>query len=609
MPLSDSTQPTKNSAIDVVRADFPSDPKELWRVPGFHRPLGGFMQNYSLMLLTYLGGMVLLGYILPQIILPFPEALGFEQLTATFFSFLFTFLDFGVGDSLQRYVAEHHAANPEKALQYIRFFIWFQLITGLSQVTGIAIFSLSWLRETDIAYATWLFIFHSIIQYPGMLGIYKSSLEAFQRFDKSNVVGFVQTTVLEASTRVICILLGRFLGTQNPAMGELMGATIGYILGGYLDDFFAFLLAAHFFRRVLKPLNYGLWDTIRPSFTRVIAKQALTFGIKRMLAPITNQFVSILVTLMVIAWLPNYSTVLGLYMIADGVVRLMVQHLPIQAPIAEAYNRGAKHLTNYMIAGQWKYLGIFTSIFALEIGMLVAPVIGLVAQNYAAASGMIPLLIISRIIVMPIQFSDRVQTGCDKPLYVTYSLWVEQSVRALSYFLLLGVFRLGMLGYLLADLPAYASKLVFAWLLIHKKIIRFKINLWQSFIAPGLALLPFIPINLALVQIFQASASNQVVAILLALVFIVCILVFFPTLLYFPLYAFLGGFDDYGIEMLRLSSLMAGPSKWFARLLFKTAVWSHRHSPLRNRFPIPWEDAHKDAMRMAAENVKSTSKI
>ncbi len=596
------THSTKKSAIDAVRADLPSDPRELWKVPGFHRPLGGFMQNYFLLILTYLGGMVLLGFVIPQIILPFPEALGFNSLITTFFSFLFTFLDFGIGDSLERYVAQYHAADPEKALQFVRFFIWFQMISGLAQITGIAFFSFIWLRNTDITYATWFFIFHSLLQYPGMLGIYKSSLNAFQRFDKSNVVGFVQTVVMESSTRIICILLGRFLGAQNPVIGELVGATIGYIVGSYLDDFFAFLLAAHYFRQILKPLGYGLWDTIRPIITREVARQAMTFGIKRMLAPLTNEIVSFLIALMVVVWLPNYGTILGLYYIADGVVRLMIQDLPVQAPIAEAYNQGAKKLTSYIIAGQWKYYGVFTAIFALEIGMLVAPVIGLVAVNYAAASGMIPLLVISRIFVLPIQFSDRVQTGCDKPLHVTYSLWVEQSVRALSYFLLLGVFRLGMIGYLLADLPAYASKLVFAWLLIYKKIIRFKINIWQSFVAPGIALLPFIPINLILVYIFTAVASNQFIAIILAVVYVASILVFFPTLLYFPMYALAGGYDDYGIEMLRLTTGMAGPSKWFARLLYRTTAWGHRHSPLRNRFSIPWEDAHEEAVAMARHN-------
>lgn len=584
---------------------------ELWQETGFQRILGGFWHNYIFMLFIMIFGMVMMGLIFPNYILPYPEAMGFKSVVSSLFSLLFTIFDVGIGSAVTRFVAEYVGRGEmKKGMEYLRFFIWFQMITGLLQVTIVAFWALRFATETTtFAPLVWFFIINSLVQYPGMLGIYRSALQAFQRYDKANIVSFVQMVFLESTTQIIFIFVGRWWGINTPYMGELMGATMGYIIGLYIDDFLAMVLAAKYFSDVLKPYGISIWDTFVPRFSKKVIKKALLFGSKNMAQGIFYQVSMLWITGVTMIWLPNYSTIIGLFSIADGLARLIIQDLPTKAAIAESYNSGKLRLTDYIIQSQFKWYGILTFFLTLEIGMLIPPVLGDIAANYASAAWMIPYLLISRFFIPPIHFSDSVQQGCDKPEYAAYSLAVQMVTRMITFTLLLNPGMIPSLipgynytiAYLMADLPPIIAKNIFAWMLIDRKLVKIRVNIWQTFVAPFLAILPLIPINLGLLWLFNTYSTNQFIAIIMGLIFIVFLLFGAPTFIVFPMLGLVGGWDERSIEHLKNAALISGPSKPFVMTMYRISKWCWDRSPLKKigkKYKIPYEDADREAIEL-----------
>ncbi|MBD3350059.1 MAG: hypothetical protein GF364_01055 [Candidatus Lokiarchaeota archaeon] len=595
--------------INDDQIDLTTD--ELWQKTGFQRILGGYFYKYILNLAVMVFGLVVVAVIIPEYILPYPEALGFQSIVSTLFALMFTLFDVGIGSAVTRFVAEYVGRGEmKKTLEYIRFFIWFQMFTGLIQMSIIAIWGIFFASNmAEFAPMVWFFLINSCIQYPGMLGIYKSCLEAFQRYDRSEIIKFIQTVALESTTSLLFIMLGRWWGSSNPMIGDLMGATIGSILGRYIDDFFAMMLSAKFFADILKPYGISLMDTLVPHVSKDVAKNALIFGLKNMAQSIFYQISMLFMSLLQILYLPNYATIIGLMSVADTIARIIIQDMPTKASISEAYNNDKKNLTDYYIQSQFKWYGILTFYLTLEVGMLIPPAVGLIAANYAAAAWMVPYLLISRFFIPPIHFSDSVQQGADKPEYAAYSLFVQMVFRVIFFTLLIHPRLIPSLfdgynytvAYLLADLPSFIAKNIFAWWIIDRKIIKVKINVWQTIITPALALIPLIPLNFLFLNIFNRLATNTIIAISLALIFVMLILFVLPILILFPALGFLGGWDDRQLEHLKNAGKISGPSKFLVMGMYKTAKWCFEHTPLRkmgNKHKIPWKKADREAMEL-----------
>jgi len=620
----DSDDSFSSKDVEQVDLEIPvEDKEELWKKTGFQRILGGYWHNYIFVLGTMVFGLLILGVLFPNYILPFPEALGFRSVVTSLFALMFTIFDVGIGSAVTRFVAEFVGVGKiKKGLSYVRFFIWFQMFTGLIQVTAIAVWGLHWAPEIkEFSSLVWMFLIYSTVQFPGMLGIFKSVLSAFQRFDKVNIVTFVQTVLLESSTQIGFIFLGRWWGVNNPQFGELMGATLGYILGLYIDDFLAMMLSAKFFSDILEEYNITFWETLVPEFDKKTVVRATKFGLKNMAQGIFYQISMLMITGMTIAWLPNYATIVGLFSIADGVTRVVIQDLPAKAAISESYNNGKIALTKYYTTATFKCYGILTFFLAVEIVQLVPSVISTVAGNYASAAWMIAPLMVSRFFIGPIHFSDSVHQGCDKPEYAAYSLAVQMIGRAISFWILLSPKALPSLipnynlalAYVLADFPSVIAKNIFAWWIVDRKLFKVKINWWQTIIAPALSTLPLFAVNRVLLYFFNTYFRDNPTA---AIIYAICILIFLifgiPTLVFFPTLGFFGGWDERGLRHLKEAAEISGPSKPITMMLYKGAKFGFDHSPLREfgqEHKIPYKSADREAKELFLLRRESTGAI
>nr|MDO8088171.1 hypothetical protein [Candidatus Sigynarchaeum springense] len=592
-----------------------------WNAIGYHRALGQFWWNYVLTVFMAVVALLYFSVLIPNFLLPFPEVFGFYGVVTGLFNLLFTVLNAGTGDVVTRYVSEHSVDNPRKCLEYIRFFIHFQMVSGLFQVTSIAIFAL-YCMPLNLEYLKWIFIIYSTVQYPGMLTVYQGCLNGFSRFDKTNKLSILQVALVQPGVLIACVLIFKEVGAVIPAYGEMMGALIGYVIGNYLDDFITFAISAYMFNPVLRKIGYTIRDTLKPSVSREVVRNSLVFGTKIMGSGMLYELVAFIVNIMIIAWIPQYGTILGVYGIAKSICDIGLIQLPMTPVLSEAYNHKKYAAYNYGISMQFKYIGLIPGFLFTEIAMLLPVVLhAIIGGNYAIAAYLIPVLLPVRLNAIWCRFLDQVQVGASKPNHFVVTRIVEQTTRLVAHFVLLSPamlpsilpshVELNFLGgaarpipiffivYAFCDFPGMIAKMFFGFTLADRKILRpvgqkLRIPWWQMFGAMGLVVAAMIVVNGALVILFNwARSIDDIYGYVLAGLYLLFILFGAPFVMFF-IYSLVGGWDDHGLGIFRDTIVLSGPSKFLVDKLYKISKWGHDHSPLKNKFPIPHEDAARE---------------
>jgi O-antigen/teichoic acid export membrane protein len=383
--------------------------QELWKKTGFHRPLAGFWWNYSILLVLALPGILVIGIVLPNYILPFPEALGFSNVVTTLLGPLYLFADFGIKEAVSRFISQYSETNPKKAIDYMSFYFYYQMWTGLVQVSIVSWLAINTLPYTDISYAGWMFLVYILIQWPGTPGLFLSALGGFQQFAKQNVLVVIQNVVFQTLTQVLFIYLGRYVGSITPTVGELMGATMGFIVGSYVDDFIAMVVGGYMFSKVIKPFGMRLREVLVIRFDKKLVKEVLVYGGKVLPSGLSYVGVNAAITFMLVAWFKSYSTYVGLYSLASGLIGALGVSFSISEPISQAYNNGKKELSLFYIRSQLQWWGV------ISIGVLMAPllflipgVLGKIAGEYAEVKWMIFPLFLGAFILFPTNFSGMI---------------------------------------------------------------------------------------------------------------------------------------------------------------------------------------------------------
>lgn len=591
----------------------PPDVDALWQEIGFHRPLSGVLYNLVIIFAAAGLGILLTVWLIPNYILPFPEALGFTNITMQVFAVYFTLLDLGIGASIQRFVAEENVRDPLKSIQYIQFFIWYQLFSGLGQVTFIAVWVLYLIPASELAYAMWFFLLYSTIQYPGMLGIFRGTLEAFQRYDKASLLGFIQVQLFENVARIISILLGRWWGVQDPAIGEVMGATIGSIIGTYLKDFVTALIAAHWVKPILRDIHpdWGIKQVFFVQFDRDVVKRCLSFGLRAMVPGLITPAANFVATFMLVLWLPNYSSVLGMFLMGEMLATMVTTFSfnGIGASVAEAYHNEKYELTRFYIQRAFRWLGIM-GFFMVGLLFFGASLIGFIAgPTYFLVGPIIQHFLFFKLLSVFCSQIDQFFNGVGKPHYGVVLATCYQGTRLLVLWVLLVPFPSGWMALVYSIGIGLVVRFVSGWLLFNARILRVKLNVWQGFVAPFLAAVVeagYIYLGLTYLHPWLSGLVGGLVsAILLVLVAIGSGLV----IVYFPALAFFGGWDERSLEILATAMEMSGPSKPIIRVLYRITRTVAKVSPLHDRFPTDETGVAREIRELTKLRAESKAKI
>jgi O-antigen/teichoic acid export membrane protein len=567
--------------------------EQMWQKIGVHRPIASFWYQFVILVIMALPAILIGTYVIPNFVLPYPEALGYQSLTVTYFGLFFTLMDVSTGPAIERFVAQYAEVDPQQTAKYVQFFVWFQIATGLIQMTGVAIYCFVYVVNTDIVYAMWFFLLYSTTQYPGMLNVFYYTLNGYQRYDKSSIIVMIQTVFFENFTKIIFILIGRWLGGRNPAIGELYGATMGFIIGVYLDDFFALGLSARFVGKIVEPYGLKVKDLIIPAFTMKEVKECLSFGIKLIGAELISVLTDFLTLTMMITWVPNYISILAYITIAKNVAYIVDQKFNFKAMLSEAYNNGKRNLTQYLINSSFRNWWLIAFFLAIITAIIVPSFLEILGGEWGRAAWIIPFYVFPRLFVGPTHIGTDILIGCDKPFYRTLGIVSEKITKMIAVFLFVSPWGLvSILGsdymiilFVLHDIPAYIVIGIVQLFFIQKKIVKVKINWWQSFGATTLATVCLIPLSLLLRAglVYSATVLDLIwvfgiIAVVVFLMFIV-----FPLLTFF-LSGVFGGWDETILQEYKDAIKIGGPSKFIIRGLYKWSAMGHRLCPFKDKF-------------------------
>ncbi len=596
------------SDVDALERKFAGvDP---WEKIGFSRTLGGFFYQYVLFLVGMLLSALLFGYLL-QLFYPWPEAEGYRNIVGQLFGFLFTIFDVGTAYGIERFIAEWRIKNPRKMLHYIQFFIWYQMITGLIQVTIMSVYALFFASDSARAYSIWLMLVLSTTQYPGMLGYFRSALKGLQKFNKEQVLRFISDYMFQQVTNIGFIVLGRIYGSSHPEIGELMGLAIGATIGSYIDDFFAMWLGAHYFKQATKDFGFTIRDCFRHEFDRKLAKECLIFGLQVSAGGLVGVGVGWVINLYWIELVPQYSTWIQLSGVAAGIANVVQWGTGIEMvpAISESFLNGKTELAQFYTAQSWKWN--FFLAFPLTV-MLAAylPIVLTVAlsftgtESYLLAVDFLLPMIIMKFLEPISRFADMIITGASRPKFFAYIRVLEEIGKLIVMSLIIPVWHWteGGFSVIVWVLPMGTFlptllKTIACWMYIHKKIFAIKFPYGQALIAPGLASGIIIGISFLYRGLVWPTLADAIGIIGAALVTVLWMLVgTFAIYMFF--YAFFGGFDDMSLRIFKEAVEISGPSKPLMKFLLFFVKLGVKVSPLHNKFPIPSEMARQQALEL-----------
>lgn len=496
-------------------SDPPGQPTAPEATAAFARPLSG--------LLMLLGGMVLLTgpYFAMQSLItrhvqPFPEADGLWRTTSDALYIVWMTFDMGTQTAFVKYFAEHRIKEPERAVHDVQFYVWFQIFSRLVQATLLVAFALGYMPGSAYAlYAPFVLLYAAVSQ-PAFPAVGKFLCQAIQRFDYYNLLDFLESRLLGFLVPLPFILLGRAWGRQNPEFGEAYGAALGMGIGGLataLSVLFIGLYALHRLRLPLGPLFLA-------QFGKETARRQLWYGFKLTLGQEPFRLTSFLESLILIRWLRDSPTWLGLrdllhnrlimlaYLISWGYYQSAV---PV---VSEALAVGKRQLVQYFVARYLQFGALFSAAI-LSLLCAVGPVYILRAlgAQWGQAADYLFIAALCGPILPWAWLTDSLQQGAGRPGTTTVVMLVEQGARLVLLLVLIQRFQ--FLSIYMASLIALLLKVVLAWTINHRSIVPLRLPLWTGVGAPYLAALLNYLLWRGVVQVLAPTSVTAVLVLFL----------------------------------------------------------------------------------------------
>jgi len=578
------------------------DPEDEWEAIGVHRQLGGFLFTLFLSLFLVLPQLLVSNFIMPQIIQPYPQAAGWYNYAYNFFQIVWILFDFGTSFALAKYFSEHRVKNPKKAIHYVQIYVWWQIFTGIIQVTIIGFIGSIIFPYTALAHMSWIFVVYSFIQYPGIFLVFMYTFQGLQRSDL-HLISYVAWEVAWLLVgQVVFCYLGRMWGAANPIIGEALGAGIGYAIARCFDFWVTFIMTFIMFKR----LGFSPKTCFRIDFNREEFKESMRYGSRLAVGEGFVQVGWFLQVIITSTFVANYSNNLGWFNLAwtlgmiVQIVTLYGQSLLGAFSESSAHNK--KTLTKLYVYQAFRW-GNYFAYFLISVLFAVGAkfLVGAAGEEYGgpAVQFLVPLLIF-HIGGIYSWLVDAVFEGTGRTGYAMLVWIIEQVTRALLMIIFVLIFR-DMVSVILAYVPAVFTKDIIAWLIVRKKIVKYKLHIFKTFVTPAIsAIINFIVLYIFGEIIWNIPMGDKILNT--AIIFLIGIFAF--IYFYAFLDSFFGGYDQNTLkEFERASDLVQTKFiRIFPRGLKKVAKFGARISPFHNKFKVTmYEEAMKEAYDLTLE--------
>lgn len=612
----EKTAKSESDQVEIAELDkFDLDKKfpdfKGWEMIGFHRQLGSEFWNILLQIVTTALSVILSAYLAP-LIAPYPEISGYTSIAQGLFLVVFTIFDVATTFGVGQFVAQYRVSNPEKMMEYIRFFVWWQMMAGILQVTFLSIYTLEIIIYGQYGYLTWLLLIILQQQWPCMLGIFTQCISGFQHFDKANIINFLQQTVVGQLLNVAIVLFGRYEGMIHPEIGEIIGMAIAGCIGQYINNILFFFVSVHYFNGITRKMGYTAIDAFRFKFGKDVIRTSLNYGIQSSIVPVIAGVTSLLFLIWKTSMIPGYVAWNALISTGSGMTSSIgtFGNFSVQTALAEAYPNGKKKLTEFYISYSMKWRLLFMSMMCVVL-LAVYPYFSLIYHNVSGLVYWVPALLfyypgLARQWFNPFfNLTDYIMLGTFKIKQWTIARICEECMKVVNLYVLLFILSVqitwGLAGitFLLcfdAIIPT-TIKTAGCWIYCNKKIAKIKIYWMSSIVIPSLAASPMFLFSWLWLQYVFYPLWAAVGVIFAATISIIVAFGFMFFIMYFPILAILGGFDDYMFYVFKKSVELSGPSKPMMRVI-ERLVWrtikAAKKIKVHGHFGIPYEEAHKE---------------
>ncbi len=590
---------------------------------GYSRPLGGWIYQFMYALL----GAGVLAIIIPFLLgalYPEPESKGYVTVAGVLFSILQTTFNVPTNWAIERWIGEYRIKNPNKMLQYMSFYIWYQMTTGLILITVTSAYTLLVVVTGDLAHLTWIILLLMTREYPAMLNVFLQSIKGLQKFDYESKINFMNDVIAKLM-EFICVLLGRYWLGENPAIGHLLGTSIGYVIGTYVDDFIGAIISGLYLRRALKPMGLSIRDVLRPNFSWDVIRRSTILGIQLSLPGLAGTVVGYFIFFSWYDMVPAYATMIVLNGLADEIANITKRSEGIntKGAFSEALNNGKMKLAQYYVANTFKYYGFFTvGIACIVIGYLPTILVVMLviggAENYLIAIQFFLIPNIIRTLWEQLEGeADKILVMAHKPIFKTTIDMIRLVLSYVFTFLYLYVWQWPQIygitamawiipmGMIVPDM----FKLIACWWYVNRYICKIKIAWWQSFVAPlipgGLTLAEgliwgayvYPPLALAIGAI-PAVIITVTFAFAVGLIFNFCIL-----------YGVFGGWDKHTLAVFKEAVYISGPSRLLFIPVYKLTAALVKYSKFHDKFPMDHEDAEREMVELMIQRKKNEDRV
>lgn len=567
------------------------DLKDQWEQVGSHRQIGGFLFGLFMGILVLVPQLVIFGYVFPQVVLPFPQVNGWMDMTKNFFGAVWTAFDVGTSVALAKYFAQYRVKQPEKAVHYVQVFVWWQMLSGVVQIFIVALIGSIIFPQTYLAHMSWMFVLHSLIQYPGFFLVIQYVFQGMQRTDYQLVSQLLYTIIFNVLCQIACILLFRWIFAPLPMYGEAFGAGIGFTIGQYFAEWGTFFFTVGLFKK----LKFSLSTIFRVDFTWAEFKETMKFGLRFMMGSVWVPGVWLWQVFLQSIYVKGYASENGYFNLIftlGGVVAVVGLFMEgLLAGVSEAHSHGKKKLLELHTIQSIKWAN-YMAFFVVTLLFMIAPrfIVGFSGEDWLPALKFVPWVLLFQLLGPYSWSGDKMLTGAGETGKLAICWVIEQVSRATLLFAFIPGFQ--MLGVLYAYIPALVAKNISLWLFIYRYVTRPKAYWLVVWISPAVSAL----VVYALFEYVVAPLVWHGDLITTALLFLIAL--FGGLYLYAFIAGFLGHWDRNTIAELDKATRMVKVVSILARTLYHSSRAGYKLCPFKDKHPV---DVFTEAMREAHE--------
>ncbi len=587
----------------VTEQDIHISKQDKWEAVGFHRQISGFFKLFFVMILLLIPQLLVTSIVMPNWIQPYPAASGMYSYTIRFFEAIWLVFDLGFNFAIIKKFSEHRIENPKKAYHYVQLFVWWEILSGVVQLLMFTFIGAIIFPQTDFSYLSWMFIVHSLIQFPGIFLVFQYFFSGIQRSDLEMIAFALQYFVLRLVLQVATVPLFKWIFSNFIQYGASFGAGVGLLVGQLLGDVVLFGLTMKMYKKLGLPIG----PIFAAEFTKEEFKETAKFGFKMVLGAMWVPLVWMLQVFWVGKLLPNSSAEQGYFELAfvistvpQAVALLMTAMI---GGLTEAHTYKKKNLLDYTSYSGTRWGSIWTFFLVSTFMAIGQPfILGASGPNWARAAALMPLLMVYRMLG-PISWqADYEFAAANKPQLAGFAWIVEQSIRAVLTYVLLFYMR-SMEAVIIAYIISLGLKDILVLILVRKKIHAWPWYGWSAFVAPILAAgVNFAILYFVVVKLVIGFLGIGIISAMLLFV----IGLFFMEYIYAFFLGLFGGFDDNTLNELDLATDMVKGVRSLTRAYYWCAHAGCKISPLHNKFPVKIFDA---ALKEAEELTKIKKKI